>query len=47
MSGLIAPLVRLLFAKLVLRGFDDTGRALKSRAEAVHDERTSMDPPAD
>ena len=47
MSGLIAPLVRLLFAKLVLRGFDDTGRALKRRAEAIHDERTSMDSPAD
>ena len=42
MSGLLAPLVRLFFARLVLRGFDDTGRALKRRAEGVHTE-TTMD----
>ena len=35
MSGLLAPLVKLFYARAVLRGFDDTGRALKERAEAV------------
>ncbi|MYD95854.1 MAG: SRPBCC domain-containing protein [Gammaproteobacteria bacterium] len=34
MTGLLAPFVRLLFARWVLRGFDDTGRALKQRCEA-------------
>ena len=37
MSGFLAPFVRLFFAGWVLRGFDDTGRALKSRAEAIFD----------
>ena len=35
MAGLLAPFVRLFFAGWVLRGFDDTGRALKHRAEAL------------
>lgn len=35
MSGLLAPFVRLFFARWVLRGFDNTGRALKRRAEAL------------
>ena len=39
---MLAPLVRLFFARLVLRGFDDTGRALKRRAEGVRTE-TTMD----
>lgn len=36
MAGFLAPFVRLFFARWVLRGFDDTGRALKSRAEALY-----------
>ena len=37
MAGLIAPLVRLCFARWVLRGFEATGRALKRRSEALVD----------
>ena len=33
-SGLLAPLVVLLFGRIVRRGFNDAARALKARAEA-------------
>ena len=41
MAGLLAPFVQLFFARWVLRGFDDTGLALKQRAEAVATSSTS------
>ena len=40
MSGLFAPFVRLFFARWVLRGFDDTGCALKRRSEMYYVEHT-------
>ena len=36
MAGLLAPVVRLLFGRAILRGFDETASALKGRAESVH-----------
>lgn len=35
-SGLLTPLIMLLFRKLIVRGFDETAEALKRRCEAVH-----------
>ena len=35
-SGLLTPLVMLLFRKLIVRGFDETALALKRRSEAIH-----------
>lgn len=35
-SGLLTPLIMLLFRKLIVRGFDETGLALKRRCEAIH-----------
>lgn len=38
MSGLLAPVVRILFSRAVLRGFDDTATALKDRCETIYKE---------
>ena len=35
-SGLLTPLIMLLFRKLIVRGFDETALALKRRCEAIH-----------
>ena len=35
-SGLLTPLIMLLFRKLIIRGFDETALALKRRCEAIH-----------
>ena len=35
-SGLLTPVIMLLFRKLIVRGFDETAQALKRRAETVH-----------
>ena len=34
-SGLLAPLIILLFGRIIRRGFNDVARALKARAEAT------------
>ena len=34
-SGLLAPLIVLLFGRIIRRGFNDVARALKARAEAT------------
>ena len=36
MAGLLAPVVRMLFARSILRGFEETASALKRRAEELH-----------
>ena len=41
MAGLLAPVVRMLFAKWILRGFEETASALKPRAEALHQGRVA------
>ncbi|MDE0064109.1 MAG: SRPBCC domain-containing protein [Gammaproteobacteria bacterium] len=35
-SGLLTPLIMLLFRKLIVTGFDETAEALKRRSEAFH-----------
>ncbi len=35
-SGLLTPLIMLLFRNLIIRGFDATALALKRRSEAIH-----------
>ena len=37
-SGLLTPLIVLLFRRLIIRGFDATALALKRRSEAIHAE---------
>lgn len=36
MAGLLAPIVRTLFGRSILRGFEATATALKERVEALH-----------
>ncbi len=38
MSGWLVPIVELLFAKAIRRGFENTGLSLKKRAETIHAE---------
>ena len=35
-SGLLTPLIMLLYRKRIIRGFDQTAEALKRRCEAIH-----------
>ena len=41
MAGLLAPVVRTLFGRSILRGFEATATALKDRAEALHAARVA------
>ena len=41
MTGLLAPIVRMLFGGSILRGFEATATALKHRAEALHSARVA------